>query len=166
MFSYFRGSPVPKCDLEMDHPKNGLTECIVENGKPPNDTYLLFTQQLEEYVGADCWAVMVNGKLLFNNYENRSTRDKILDDCVRDKVMNNIHKSVLFNFFREKKNATMTIYMFGQNAYTLNVNFEANYSETESKFTITFKKSQNYVDHFENESNHIDSDNLESDNSK
>ena len=82
---------------------------------------------------------------------DKSIRDKILDDVVRDKIMNNIHSSVFVNFFREKKDATCTIYMFGQNAYTVNIKFEANYSETESKFTVTFKKSQAYVDKFEKE---------------
>lgn len=156
MFSYFYGSPVPKCDLDMDPPfKEGdpeyiMTECLVKKDSPPDDNYLRFTQQVEEYVGADCWAVEVDGKLVFNDYENKSIREKIIDDTIRHEMINNIHKTVFVNFFRVNKDASMTIYMFGSDSYSINIKFEANFSETESRFVISFKKSQDYVDKFEN----------------
>ena len=67
MFSYFR-STVPHVNLEMDTPDKFITECVQKNGTKSDDNYLRFTQQLEDYIGADCWAIMVDGKFLFNGY--------------------------------------------------------------------------------------------------
>jgi hypothetical protein len=128
-----------------------MKECVVKNGSAPNNDYLEFTQQLEEYIASDCWAIIVNGKFVFNSYEtNKLPREQIIDETVRSEVMSSVHRNIFVHFFRDKKDADMSIYMFGNNSYCINVHFEAHYSETESKFTATFKKSQAYVDKVEN----------------
>jgi len=79
---------------------------------------------IKMYVGSDCWAVTVNNKVVFESFSEKSVRDKILDDTVRDAIIDNPHASLLCDIIRQKKNATIRIYMFGSyGPYTLNIKY-------------------------------------------
>lgn len=151
MFSYFRSNKLPKCDLEMKPSKLFVTECIINHNYEPTSNYINFIQQLENYIGGDCWAIVVNGNIIFNSYEDKSIREQIIDENIRTEIMNGIHYNIFANFFREEKDAVMNIYMFCKESYCINVHFEINYSETESRFTIDLKQTQAHFDKFENE---------------
>ena len=150
MFSYFYKNQFPNCNIEMDKSENESFECILKHNSPRHTkNYDNFIKKIEEYLGGDCRAIIVNNEVLFNTYIDKPVREKVLDDCVRSEITNCIHRQIFANFINSEKNNTATIYMFPFNsAYTLNINYENKYSEDEKRFTVTFKNSQGYIDNF------------------
>jgi hypothetical protein len=90
-----------------------------------NLTYLNFCEFVEEILSGDCWAVKVNDEILFNyfNEHEKSYRDRILDDVVRQELIEDVHSSLFLQLFRRNKSADITIYMFGDETWAYKIEF-------------------------------------------
>lgn len=90
-----------------------------------NLTYLNFCEFVEEILSGDCWAVKVNDEILFNyfNEHEKSYRDRILDDVIRQELIDDVHSSLFLQLFRRNKSADITIYMFGYETWAYKIEF-------------------------------------------
>ena len=103
------------------------------------DGYLKLNDLISEFVGSDCCAVSVNGEVLINSYNDhlKSYKERILDDVVRDQIIEDPHCSILSHFIRLAKDANMRIYMFRDHPWTMNINYRASCKV----FRLSFSKS-------------------------
>lgn len=84
-------------------------------------------------IGADCRAV-VDGEELFNTYAKQTTRERILDRCIRSEINRSVHASAFGDMIRADCYSIMEIYMFP---------YDCAY-----KFKLSCKKSEGYDDRF------------------
>ena len=103
------------------------------------ESYLKLTKLVSEFVGSDCWAVSVNDEVLFDSYNDhlKSYTKRILEDVVRNQVIEDPHHSIFVHFIRCAKDADMRIYMFRDRPWTMNINYRANCKV----FRLSFSKS-------------------------
>jgi hypothetical protein len=87
----------------------------------PNE-YDDFIQLFKDMISSDCWALVVDEQIIFNSYQNKSLRNKLLDKVVRNHIIDNPH-SLLCELFVNKKDAKIVVYMFGQNSWFMVTNF-------------------------------------------
>jgi hypothetical protein len=78
-----------------------------------DENYQDLVKLVEELVGADCWAVVVNGEPIFNSYAEKSHKDRVLDSMYRKQLIENAHSSLLVHINRKDESAEIEIYMFG-----------------------------------------------------
>ena len=63
--------------------------------------------------------------MIFNSYQPKSLRNKLLDNIVRDSIIENPH-SIFCEFFREKIDSKIVVYMFQKNTWFMVINYVAN----------------------------------------
>ena len=74
-------------------------------------------KKIKEYVEADCWAIISNTEVLFNEFDKTRTHERIiLEEVIRKTILNN--PSLLL-----KKRAKVRIFMFGNNTWTADINY-------------------------------------------
>ncbi len=100
-----------------------------------NTEYINFCEFIEHVLSGDCWAVKVNDEILFNyfNEHEKSYRDRIIDDVIRQELIDDVHSSLLLQLFRKNKDADLIIYMFGNDTWAYKIKFFAE--------TVSFKVS-------------------------
>jgi hypothetical protein len=90
--------------------------------------YTNFCEFIEDVLSSDTWAMTVNDDILFNYYnlEEKSYVQNVLDDVIRDKLIDNIHSSLFVQLFRKHVDAEIKIYMFDTKswAYIIQYNSE------------------------------------------
>lgn len=91
---------------------------------------------IKDLIGADCWAVTFDDEILFNEYVNKSIREKIEDQNIRDSITDNVHRNLLVHSVRKYANSKIVIYMFGQNSWTVTIDYIAD----DCKFLLSFHK--------------------------
>ncbi len=101
------------------------------------ESYETLENLIKGYVGSDCWAVVVDDEILFNNYDRIGMRDKIINNQIRDKIIENPHTNLLVNLLRNKKDSLIRIYLFGSQSWTLNIEYKNDYKV----FELSFYKS-------------------------
>jgi hypothetical protein len=94
-------------------------------GDNENLTYINFCEFIEEVLSGDCWAVKVNDEILFNyfNEHEKSYRDRILDDVIRQELIDDIDSSLFLQLFRKNKDVDIVIYMFGNETWGYKIKF-------------------------------------------
>lgn len=100
---------------------------ITPSDDTDNTTYINFCEFIEQVLSGDCWAVKVNGEILFNyfNEHEKSYRDRILDDVIRQELIDDVHSSLFVQLFRKNKDADIIIYMFGDDTWAYKIEFNA-----------------------------------------
>jgi len=133
----FAENKLPKIEyFEMQRPKS----YYIEDKKQYHD----FKEEFISYVDADCHAIVVDDEILYNSYIEKSVRESIEDDVIRDKITANPH-ALFVNLFRKEKNAKVIIYMFGKYPW-----FVAIYYNAERKLIdVEYYKSNAYISRFE-----------------
>ncbi len=130
---------LPVCNI-ADRP---ATTYELEN----NDDYNDLIKQIENYVGADCWAVKVDDEIIFNSYNDATKiyKELITEDCIRGKIIESPHSSILVHINRRGVNAKFEIYMFPRpESYKIMILFEAN----QKKYTVQQFNSPEYNNRF------------------
>jgi hypothetical protein len=106
-----------------------------------NLQYKELQENISEHIEGDCWAVTVNGEILYNSYEPKSYRNKILDSLVRNEITENIHGSLFVELIRNNKDGKVVLYMFGIQATWFMVIY---YSAVKELFTVEYYKTPRY----------------------
>lgn len=90
-----------------------------------NLTYLNFCEFIENILSSDCWAVKVNDEILFNYFNEREKKykNKILDDVIRQELIDDIHSSLFIQLYKKNKDADIFIYMFGTDTWAYKISF-------------------------------------------
>jgi hypothetical protein len=96
---------------------------------------------ISEHIEGDCWAVTINDEILYNSYEPKSPRDKILDSLVRNELTENIHRSLFVELIRVRQDGKVVLYMFGTHATWFMVIY---YSAIRELFTVEYYKTLGY----------------------
>lgn len=112
----------------------------------PNGNYPKLLELIQDYVGADCWAFVVNNEILFNNYndESKTFKQIIEEKIIRDKIIENPH-SVLVEVNRRNVNTVIEIYMFPKpHSYKLMIRYVADVE----KYIALRLNSQEYIDKY------------------
>jgi hypothetical protein len=129
---------LPKCDNIRFPP---VPFCLDVKGK-----YEELINLIQEHIGADCWAFVINDEILFNAYNNntKSFKEIINENLIRDKLITNVH-SLLVEVNRRSVDTRIEIYMFGQDTpYKIMIEYSAN----ERKYNVQRKNSQAFIDKF------------------
>jgi hypothetical protein len=89
--------------------------------------YNNFCEFIEDVLSGDTWALTVNEEVLFNYYnlEDKTYTQNVLDDVIRDKLIDNIHSSLFVQLFRKHKNAEIKIYMFDTKSWAYIIQYNA-----------------------------------------
>ena len=141
---------LPICDISMP-----LKELINIEGKYTIHEILEVNTLITNNVGADCWAVtstIIDNNLveptevLFNNFkeETLSLKENIMNNIIRDKIINNPHSSLLIQLFCYKRSANIDIYMFGKTPYKIRINYDSD----NKIFNISGYMSEEYKQKF------------------
>ena len=101
---------------------------IIPTDDTDNTEYINFCEFIEQVLSGDCWAVKVNDEILFNyfNEHEKSYRDRILDDVIRQELIDDVHGSLFVQLFRKNKDADIIIYMFGDETWAYKIEFIVN----------------------------------------
>jgi hypothetical protein len=102
--------------------------CIYDSG-----SYDYFLNKFKEIVSSDCWSVVVDNQIIFNSYEPKSIRDKLLDNIVKDYIIENPH-SIFYELFRNKKDSKIVVYMMQVNTWFMVINYSANDNTFDVKY--------------------------------
>lgn len=92
---------------------------------------------VKEYIESDCHAVVMDEEVLFNGYREGelSHREKIIEYCIREQIMNNIHRHLFVPLLRQAKNFSIEIFMFKVNPWKIVVDFD----KDTKKFNVSKK---------------------------
>ena len=136
---------LPQCDLKMsdtslfNHVQSWKRTFSVDNGLE-YEKLIVITQDL---IDADCHAIVVNEEVLYNSYSPKPLKEKIIEDLIRTRLSEQIHKSVFSSFLRSKNKNQMKIYMFGEFPFCVIIDF----SKT---FILSASMSESYKKRFLN----------------
>ncbi len=98
--------------------------------------YAALSKLIKEYVGADCWAFVVNGEIIFNSYiEKKTYKDKLVERGLRNQIIDNPHATILVEINRKDENVSIEIYMFGTHPFMLQITYDA---EEQTYYTEEF----------------------------
>ena len=103
-----------------------------------DDTYYDLRERIQNLIGADCWAVVVNDELLFSSYNisSMTIREHMEYSMIRDLLYTRVHWSIFDNFNRSNKVNTLDVYMFSTESNPWKVHVE--YEPTEKKYTLSY----------------------------
>jgi hypothetical protein len=108
--------------------------------------YKKLTNIISEYIEADCFAVKLDNCILFNiNDVNLSPRDYIMEQMIRDKLIESPHRYLLSNMFRKNNDFILEIFMSRTTPWKLVVR----YSYIREHFFLYKLVSQQYRDGYE-----------------
>jgi hypothetical protein len=71
-----------------------------------------FLRVLQEILSSDCWALVLNGEVIWNDYiEQLNYKQKLYQSMIRDYTINNPQS--IINMLNQKELNILDIYMFG-----------------------------------------------------
>jgi hypothetical protein len=132
---------------ENDLPKIEYTEKHASKTYILNDSndYSKFKEEFLEYVSADCHAITLNDEIIYNGYKEKSVKETLQEDMIRNMIIENPH-SLFVNIFRKNKDAHVIVYMFGNNPWFVAVYYKSDLDI----LTIEYYKSKKYMERYEN----------------
>jgi hypothetical protein len=91
-------------------------------------SYQQFQDLLKQYIESDCWALQINDQYLFNNYldHQRSIRENVEDQMIRDKIIENPHSNMLVYLHRLHTDCEIKIYMFIDSSLVIRILYHYN----------------------------------------
>jgi hypothetical protein len=135
----FAENSLPKIEYNEKHPS---VLYYIDDKKQ----YADFKKEFIDYVSADCHAITLDDEILYNSYNDKSVRERLQDDMIRDKIMENPH-SLFVNIFRKRRDARVIIYMFGTYPWFIAIY----YNSARNLLTVEYYKSQAFISRFEGE---------------
>lgn len=106
--------------------------------------YADFQEEIQTYVGADCHAITFDDEILYNSYTEKSIRERLEDDLIRDKIISNPH-ALFVNLFKKGANAKVVLYMFGKYPWFVAIYYNAE----RNLIDVEYYKSNAYISRFE-----------------
>jgi hypothetical protein len=106
-----------------------------------SQSYKNLEKLIQNFVGEDCWGLTIDDEVLFNNYQKKSIRNIVLDNVVRERIIDNPHVNLLVHIFRGNRDARIRIYMFGGQPWTVNIDFKASHKI----FQVSFSQSLEHL---------------------
>jgi len=145
MTNYFH---LPQVNLTYDYHEVDFKTLLYYTSDIDKQSYQQFQKIIQDFVGADCWALTVDDNIVFNSFpENENDiRTEITDDLIRDKIIENPHGSLLVHLIRRNRNARIRIYMFCSYSWTMNIDYKASHKV----FQISFSQSQELKEYNQN----------------
>lgn len=112
---------LPNLTYDCDISEEGVEEYYSIDDVSLNDLETV----VKEYIEADCYAVVLDGEILYNNYNNDlSHREKILEYCIREQLIDNTHRHIFVPMLRKGSDFMIEIYMFDYpNAWKIVIEF-------------------------------------------
>ena len=83
-----------------------------------------FLKELAENISADSWALTVDDEIIFNEYVEKTVKEQIMEGVLRNRIADEPHQLFL-DMFRNKKDGTVTVYMFGDCPWFLVIHYDA-----------------------------------------
>ncbi len=75
-------------------------------------SYNELINNIHKYIKGDCWAIVVNDEIIYNQYDdNRTCRERLMQRTFRQQIMDNIHESLLIDFIKSNDDSVLDIYM-------------------------------------------------------
>jgi hypothetical protein len=136
-----------------------LPNCSLKSKASPM-VYKYELDELSEFiqnlVGADCWAIVVDGEELYNDYVKKSIKDRFLDRMNRDRIGDKVKDNLLCLMKDKEKNHSLDIYMFhGPESYKCSIAYNAEIQSFVRSFWYTQKYFEKFGDDFEKNFNQI-----------
>jgi hypothetical protein len=99
---------------------------------------------IKDFIGSDCWAVTIDDDVIFNSYPSnkKKIRDSIMEEMIRDKMIENPHENFLVYIHRRRQNAKVRIYMFCGHPWTMNIDYKAEHK----LFQVSFSQSKEFME--------------------
>lgn len=124
-------SAIPKCEIESSFKSQ------IENREKLYNC-------IENTVGADCWAIVVDNEVIYDTYSEMSSyKEFILQDSYRSKICKNPRLIVLSD--EKEKNHDIKIYMFGDYHHMYNITYN---STNTAQTTLRVFMSKMYYDKY------------------
>lgn len=125
-----------------------LPNCSLKSKASPM-VYKYELDELSEFiqnlVGADCWAIVVDGEELYNDYVKKSIKNRFLERMNRDRIGEKVKDNLLCLMTDKKHNHSLDIYMFyGPESYKCSIV----YDHTIHSFVRSFWYTQAYFDKY------------------
>lgn len=100
------------------------------------DNFVSIENLVEEFVGADCFAVVVNDELIFNDYKFINIKHSIDNVTIRNNIINDSHNTIFVHLFRNNvKTLHIKIYMFSSSPFVLNICYNNNIFEVYNTYS-------------------------------
>jgi len=110
-----------------------------------SNDYSKFKGEFITYVSADCHAITLDNEIIYNGYKEKSIRETLQEDMIRNMIIENPH-SLFVNIFRKNTDAHVIVYMFSDNPWFVAIYYR---SDLET-LTIEYYKSKKYMQRYEN----------------
>ena len=131
----FAKHSLPKIEYNEMHPSKTYAYNDAEQ-------YEEFQEEFLNYVTGDCHAITLNDEVLYNSYDDKSVREQLQEDMIRDKIMDRPH-SLFVKLFRTDEKARVIVYLFGQNPWFVAIHYEP------GSLKMEYYKSKKYMDTYE-----------------
>lgn len=107
---------------------------ITKNIYAINDTYnkedyKILNTILSDLIESDCHGVTVDNEVVYNGFdiEKMSFRESINEKLIRDRLISNIHSSLLIKIHRNKKDSIIRIFIFSENTWYIEAKYVHEY---------------------------------------
>ena len=131
----FAEHSLPKIEYIEKHPSN--TYAYLDAVQ-----YKEFQDEILNYVSGDCYAITLDDEILYNSYKEKSVREQLQDDMIRDKIIDDPHR-LFVKLFRKNVSARVIVYLFGENPWFVAVYYKPGF------LTMEYYKSEKYMEKYE-----------------
>ena len=87
------------------------------------DDLVALQYAVKELIDADCHAVVMDGEIIYNTYQEMSHREHILEHMIREQLVNDVHRHLFSPLFRKNRNFLIEIYMFRNDSWKIDIHF-------------------------------------------
>lgn len=113
--------PVLTTITNFDNDEQHLTKPY----KASSDEYKVVLQTVKDYVGADCHAVVIDGEIVYNIYDdNLGYRQQIEEFVIREQIETDPHRHVFCPLFRQNKDFAVEIYLYKHDSMKLVIKYD------------------------------------------
>jgi hypothetical protein len=93
------------------------------------EDYKLLNTILSDLIESDCHAVTVDNEIVYNGFdiENMSFIDSINEKLIRNRLISNIHSSLLIKIHRNKNDCIIRIFMFSEQTWFVEAKYVHEY---------------------------------------
>lgn len=94
--------------------------------------------EVSETIEADCHAVVMNGEVVYNMYQELTYRERILEYVIREQLSEDTHRHLFVPLLRKRQSFTIELYMFQENPWKIVIEYDISSKE----FQISKKVSE------------------------
>ena len=116
MHKYYEDN-IPQCTTQIQRPDL----CEKTEFTDKNE----FIKELNEIISSDCWACVLDGEILWNDFaKSLNFKQKINESVIRDYIIENTY--VIANTLCENGSSVLDLYMYGKKTVLFRVSFVNN----------------------------------------